>query len=206
MNHVADIFPPTKQRPALLAFSKACGTRPSALRRDECNDWAIFGSNGHIYAGPEGFQLMIRCDYGNQKWSSARGWESDKGRLKFGKVTQDGDCEGSIITDRLPSKAEAAHIRDKPRTMTSVQVAKAGKTSIPRQPRRSSAIEAAVQAMVGLPIGFIVTYAVEPLHMPPTYSAATITLAMFLISPIRGYAIGRRFERRVALNECRPRI
>jgi hypothetical protein len=43
---------------------------------------------------------------------SARGWESAKNRLGFGKVVQDGDCEGSIILDRLPAKAEAEGIRD----------------------------------------------------------------------------------------------
>jgi hypothetical protein len=46
------------------------------------------------------------------RWTSARGWESAKKRLGFGKVTQDGDCEGSIVLDRWPSKAEAAEIRD----------------------------------------------------------------------------------------------
>ena len=106
-----DTFPPTKQRPELLAFAEACGTRADKLRRDDCGDWAIFGNNGHIYAVPEGFQLMIGCDFDNRKWSSARGWESAKDRLSFGKVTQDGDCEGSIILDRLPSKTEALEIR-----------------------------------------------------------------------------------------------
>ena len=45
-----DIFPPVKQRLALLAFAQAADTRPSCLRRDENGDWAIFGANGHIYA------------------------------------------------------------------------------------------------------------------------------------------------------------
>jgi hypothetical protein len=78
----------------------------------ECGGWAIWGGNGHIYAGPEGYQLMIGCDFDNVRWTSARGWESAKKRLSFGKVTQDGDCEGSIVLDRMPSKAEAAEIRD----------------------------------------------------------------------------------------------
>jgi hypothetical protein len=109
---MSDIFPPSKQRQALLAFAETCGTRADKLRRDECGDWAIWGRNGHIYAVPEGFQLMIGCDFDNRKWSSARGWESAKQRLDFGKVTQDGDCEGSIILDRLPGKSEASEIRD----------------------------------------------------------------------------------------------
>jgi hypothetical protein len=109
---VSDSFPAIKQRPALLTFAKSCGTRADKLRRDECGDWAIWGSNGHIYAVASNvFQLMVGCDYDNQKWSSARGWESAKKRLKFGRVTQDGDEEGSIILDQLPSKPEAKEIR-----------------------------------------------------------------------------------------------
>jgi hypothetical protein len=104
-----DVF---QQRPALQRFAESLDSRASALRRDACGDWAIFGSNGHIYAAPEGFQLMIGCDFDNTRWTSARGWESAKKRLGFGKVTQDGDCEGSIILDRLPSKSEGAEIRD----------------------------------------------------------------------------------------------
>jgi hypothetical protein len=108
---MTDKYPPTKQRPALLAFAEACGTRASALRRDECGDWAIWGSNGHVYAVPEGFQMMIGCDFDNNRWSSAKGWESAKARLNFGAVTQDGDMEGSIILARLPAKSEAETIR-----------------------------------------------------------------------------------------------
>ncbi|MDQ6703932.1 MAG: hypothetical protein M3Z96_13025 [Pseudomonadota bacterium] len=125
---MADIFPSSKQRPALLAFAGACGTRPSALRRDECRDWAIFGNNGHIYAVPEGFQLLVGCDFDNARWSSPRGWDSAKNRLGFGKVTQDGDRGGSIILDRLPSNGEAAGIRiilgiPKHRTLSEEQLA-----------------------------------------------------------------------------------
>lgn len=108
---MSDKYPPTKQRLELLAFTEACGTRLSALRRDECGNWAIWGSNGHVYAVPEGFQMMIGCDFDNSRWSSARGWESAKNRLGFGKVTQDGDMEGSIILARLPIKSEAETIR-----------------------------------------------------------------------------------------------
>jgi hypothetical protein len=103
---MSDCFPPFRQRQALLIFAEACDTRSNALRRDERGDLAIWGNNGHVYAVPEGYQLMIGCDAGNHRWSSARGWESAKRRLGFGKVTQDGDGEGSIILGRLPSKAE----------------------------------------------------------------------------------------------------
>jgi hypothetical protein len=64
---MADIYPPAKQREALLGFREALGCRDNAVRRDECGDWAIFGKRGHIYAIPgtldrpktPGFQIMI---------------------------------------------------------------------------------------------------------------------------------------------------
>jgi hypothetical protein len=90
--------------------AEACGTRADKLRRDECGDWAIFGNNGHIYAIPEGYQLMVGCDF-EPRWKSARGWESAKKYLAFAKLTQDGGEEGALIFDRLPTLAEASAIR-----------------------------------------------------------------------------------------------
>ena len=40
---LADIFRPAKQRPALLQLAAHLDSRTSALRKDECGDWAIFG-------------------------------------------------------------------------------------------------------------------------------------------------------------------
>jgi hypothetical protein len=47
-----------------------------------------------------------------QRENPGGGQRRQSKRLGFGKVTQDGDCEGAIVLDRLPSKAEAAVIRD----------------------------------------------------------------------------------------------
>jgi hypothetical protein len=44
---MADIFPPTTQRPELLKLAEALDSRGSVLRRDDCGDWAIWGNNGH---------------------------------------------------------------------------------------------------------------------------------------------------------------
>jgi hypothetical protein len=99
-----------RKGPAQLGRGRGGKFRPG--QGDRTRHPAIWGSNGHTYAVPEGFQLMIGCDFDNARWTSARGWESAKKRLGFGAVTQDGDCEGSIILDRLPSKSEAAEIRD----------------------------------------------------------------------------------------------
>jgi hypothetical protein len=119
---MADIFPPAKQRPALLAFAEACCTRPDKLRRDECGDWTIWGNNGHVYAVPVeldahgkwvfpltgaakiGYQFMVSCD-------SPTGWTWAKKRLKVSRCTQDGDAEGAFILDRLPTQSEASEVR-----------------------------------------------------------------------------------------------
>jgi hypothetical protein len=125
-----DTFPPIKQRPALLTFAEIADTRASCLRRDECGDWAIFGKYGHIYAVPvelnpdgswvfpltgaakTGYQLVIgatvECEL---EHNSMRQWGADKKKLKFCRLTQDGDAEGCMILDRLPTAAEGATIR-----------------------------------------------------------------------------------------------
>jgi hypothetical protein len=108
-----DIFPPTKQRPALLAFRDALGCRDNALRRDECGDWRINGRRGHIYAVPgtldrpktPGFQIFV------MGWT-ARGWNLAKEAFRpFADLTTDGDDEGALFIDRLPTRAEAEIIR-----------------------------------------------------------------------------------------------
>lgn len=74
--------------------------------RDECGDRRIEGKAGWIYAEPEGFYLYCRP-------GSARGWGYAKKAMDFCRVTQDGDEEGVLLLDRLPSPAEAEIIRDK---------------------------------------------------------------------------------------------
>jgi hypothetical protein len=101
---MADIFPPVKQRPALLEMIRALGCRDNALRRDECGDWSIIGRKGSVYAVPDGFQIMITG------WT-AIGWNAAKKALAFATVTQDGDMEGGLIMSGLPTADEAEAIR-----------------------------------------------------------------------------------------------
>jgi hypothetical protein len=122
---MADIFPPSKQRPALVILAERLDSRTSCLRRDECGDWAIFGSAGHIYAVPiapdgkggrglpanPGYQLVVGTTVQCEFTHSARQWSADKVKLKFCKLTQDGDTEGCLILDRLPTIAEGSIIR-----------------------------------------------------------------------------------------------
>jgi hypothetical protein len=63
------------------------------------------------------------------------------------------------------------------------------------QSRRTSLIEAATQAAVGLPIGFLVAYGISALRLPAGPSAALITGLMFAVSVLRGYLIRRQFIR-----------
>ena len=54
---------------------------------------------------PEGFQLYYV--------GTERSWTAARVALKFAKVTQDGDGEGFLKIDRLPTEAEGHIIRDK---------------------------------------------------------------------------------------------
>lgn len=101
---MADSFPPAKQRQRILRLAEHLGSRGGALRRDECGDWRISGRKGHIYAVPEGFQIMLT------DWS-AKGWNAAKRALTFATVMQDGDDEGGLIMDRCPTPAEAEILR-----------------------------------------------------------------------------------------------
>lgn len=67
------------------------------------------------------------------------------------------------------------------------------------QPPRTSLLEAATQAAVGLPIGFMVVYAVSLLDLSPAANGAASAGCMFVISTARGYAVRRRFERHGSL-------
>jgi hypothetical protein len=100
-----DTFPPTKQRPALLEFVQAIGARGGDVRRDECGDWRLNGKHGFVYAVPEGFQIFFS--------GTARSWPYAKKAMNFARVSQDGDEEGFLLLDRLPTEKEGAIIRDK---------------------------------------------------------------------------------------------
>jgi hypothetical protein len=101
---MADRFPPSQQRPALIAFAEALGSRADGLRRDECGDWRIVGKHGHVYAVPEGWQFFVLG------WTP-RGWTAAKSALDFATICNDGDAEGGFILGRLPAAAEAVAIR-----------------------------------------------------------------------------------------------
>jgi hypothetical protein len=105
-------YPPAKQRAALLKLVSALGCREAALRRDECGDWRIEGSNGHAYAVPgtldqpnrPGFMLYVMT-------GSPKAWTFAKRALAFAEAINDGDEEGAFVMHRLPTANEAGLIR-----------------------------------------------------------------------------------------------
>ena len=102
------------RREALLLLVGALGVRDAALRRDECGDWRITGRLGHVYAVPGGFQMYFRGAPDFEELTTSQGWTWCKKAMEgFAVVTQDGDGEGCLFIDRLPTADEAEVIRDK---------------------------------------------------------------------------------------------
>jgi hypothetical protein len=66
----------------------------------------IRGKHGHIVADGKGWLIVVETD------ESSRRWTNVKRRLLFCRITQDGDDEGCIYLDRLPTTGEAEAIRD----------------------------------------------------------------------------------------------
>ena len=90
----------------LKTLLTALDATPRALRRDSCGAWAIKGKRGYIYADGSGFLIVVGT--GN----SIRLWANTKGKLAFCRVTQDGDDEGCLHLDHLPTPKAADLIRD----------------------------------------------------------------------------------------------
>lgn len=114
------VYPPQIQRPALLDLVEALRYRLACLRRDRCGNWRINGRYGRIYAvsgmpGRPGVEGFLLCYSGPEFLGSARGGGFARRAFEaFGcEVTQDGDDEGIMFLDRLPTAGKAEVIRDK---------------------------------------------------------------------------------------------
>jgi hypothetical protein len=116
-----DIYMSTSQREALIKLVEALGSWDRALRRDECGDPSVKGKYGRIHAvpgmlsrkGAAGFQIYFRGADEDGEPTSTQAWTWAKKMLAFCEVTNDGDGEGMLFLDRLPTAAEAEVIRDK---------------------------------------------------------------------------------------------
>lgn len=100
-------------RAHLDTFLTAIDASPTALERPNCRGWIgdyqITGKFGHVLADHSGYLLCVatvprRSEF-TQRWKKAK-------RVLPGTVTQDGDDEGFLRLDRLPTPAEAEAIRD----------------------------------------------------------------------------------------------
>ena len=114
-----ETFNSAAQRARLLEFAGALGSRSSALQRDECGDWAIFGRYGHIFAVPlarraekTGFHIVYSpcspLDKSPRAWGHAR-----KAIGAFACLALHGGSGGTFLLDRLPTAAEATTLLGK---------------------------------------------------------------------------------------------
>ena len=103
-NNSADAEADRDQQRQMLA---ALGAWGPGLCRDVCNAWCIRGTEGHIYTWGDGktWVMSVRC-------RSLRHWKATKERLRFCKLTQDGEDEGCLHLHRLPTLAEATVVRE----------------------------------------------------------------------------------------------
>jgi hypothetical protein len=104
----------SEDRERLETMLEALDASPGALRRPACRGWAgdyqITGRLGHILADGDGCLLHIHT--GDTDKPTPRRWNNVKGRLAFCRLMQDGDDEGILRLDRLPTAAEADLIRE----------------------------------------------------------------------------------------------
>jgi hypothetical protein len=109
---MSDRYSSLKQRAVLLAFAEALDSASAALRRDECGDWRIGGTVGKVFASlgtidqpkTPGYAIYVERE-------TSRAWTAAKSKLGFCRLTNDGDSEGLLSLDRLPTPDEAEAIR-----------------------------------------------------------------------------------------------
>ena len=75
------------------------------IRFDRYGDWCIAGRDGHIFADGKADLIVVMTG------ESVGRWKNVKKRLAFRRISQDGDDEGCLHLDRLPTAHEADLIR-----------------------------------------------------------------------------------------------
>ena len=102
----------------LHALLTATGASATTVERPVCEGWVgdyqISGKTGYVLANGAGYLLYVTIDErtATEREPSSRPWKNAKARLAFCKVTQDGDWEGCLVLDRLPTAQEAVVIRE----------------------------------------------------------------------------------------------
>jgi hypothetical protein len=112
-----------------------------ALRRDECGAWCISGTCGtlHTWGDGKSWALYVSCNSGQH-------WTWVKKKLSFCTVTQDGDEEGVLRLDQLPTPDQANIIRHvlgiQKRREVSADVLRRLKTfAFDRKPRSTASVD-----------------------------------------------------------------
>jgi hypothetical protein len=121
------MHPQLNDREGLQILLAALDASTVALRRElhrgeaRKGNYGIHGKWGHIYIDGEGFLLCVTAK--DERDQSPRRWTSIKRRLAFCRIRQDGDDEGCLHLDQLPTPVQAGLIRQalgirKRRTLT----------------------------------------------------------------------------------------
>jgi hypothetical protein len=92
----------------LVRLHRALDAAQTTLRLDEASLWTIRGRGANYistWGDGQSWLLYLQC-------RSIRAWSAAKKRLAFCRVTQDGDDEGVLRLERLPTSDEAVQIRE----------------------------------------------------------------------------------------------
>ena len=98
-----------------LNASQTALTRDFHRDHGDVGDYAIRGKYGHVYPDGAGYLLCVHTqetDKGGHVTYSPRRWTNIKARLSFCRLQQDGDDEGCLHLDHLPTQDEAGAIRE----------------------------------------------------------------------------------------------
>jgi hypothetical protein len=90
-------------RELLLNLASTLSVSKARLKRDGCGDWIIRGRRGHILTDGIAMYVYLAC-------KTKRRWENAKSALGL-VATQDGDTEGVLRLDDLPSEPLAETLR-----------------------------------------------------------------------------------------------
>ena len=88
----------------LQRLSDALDTSYQRIKLDGCRDWNIRGSKGHIFTDAKLWYVFVAT-------TSNRRWHNIKISLSFMELSQDGDDEGVLKLERMPTAPEAKIIR-----------------------------------------------------------------------------------------------
>jgi hypothetical protein len=88
----------------LQTLSDALDISHQRIRLDPCRDWNIVGTRGHVFTDTKLWYVFVAA-------TSKRRWNNIKNNLAFMEVSQDGDEEGILKLERMPTPLEAKTIR-----------------------------------------------------------------------------------------------